>query len=463
MNLNLIIGKRKPRKIIFFNVLLFIIAGMSFRMGDTCIPGLVQGYGLVGLPYPKKVEIPLCPMIKSSCCKTDDQVAIFNNWVYGGEATGLKEKFDEHQRVYAGILDEANKVYDLAANIELYLQDRTLSNCKVLAGRILNFNLKEVFPKLKEIIKTFQKFMFTSYSGFYCAICDGDVQQFIIVQEKRMEYSRKFCRDIIANSLHYLLYFHVHLTKYLNLQMKFLTYCDGNGSYFERPLEGALIEESEEKHNLFRCRKDRNKPDWFTECQNICSKFDIAEFKEFFSPNLREFEQMTNNISNLRKKMEMSLKKRTAIDSVKMTGRVRILVDNNEAQKAEGEEEENLKHDLDEMRKRLEKEKRLGDLSVFKSDTITIDLGSFGKEFPEVGLDLGNYGRKAEFRLADHQKLLEKINSENVVSHGVKTEEKMILGLGVENSQPCSSSLVSGYALFLMIAWFALACDFIQV
>ncbi len=423
---------------------LALITGTT-RSADskTCIPGLVKGYLMDGLESPKKINLEMCPLVRNSCCAMTDQAVLFKNWVLSDQYL-LREKFQNDLAVYTELLEESVRVQDLAYKMQRNLSDRLLSNCKVLSRRITHFKIREVVPKLKEITKNFHKFIDTTYSGFYCTICNADLQRYIKTDAEQIVYSERFCRDIITNSLHYLLYFHVHLINYINLQIKFLSFCDGNGKYVEQPIEELLYQSSEYKGSLLECRDARNLKPWLTKCLDICTKFNMVQFRDFFRPNVRPFKETTLTLSELRKKMKASLKRRTLIDSVKMTGRRRVLTEQG-ATNGEAEDIIDKKKEaalLAEMeRKRLLKEKRLNDPTVFKSDEVIIPLEGYHPVFEEFGLNLADSGREMNFD-SDLARKLDKIRTAGI-SEDEEVEDEdapAFPGMGVEDARETSGA-----------------------
>lgn len=73
--------------------------------------------------------------------------------------------------------------------------------------------------------------LFTSYKGFYCSICNYNMQEFFDVKKRTVQYSEKFCRDLVTGSLSTLLFYYNDIVKYNNLVSKFLLSCDKNGEF----------------------------------------------------------------------------------------------------------------------------------------------------------------------------------------------------------------------------------------
>lgn len=64
------------------------------------------------------------------------------------------------------------------------------------------------------------EFLFVSYQGFYCAVCDGVTSKYTL--RYKMIMSQKHCRDNVTNSLTALLYLHQNLPNIQDLMNSFI-------------------------------------------------------------------------------------------------------------------------------------------------------------------------------------------------------------------------------------------------
>lgn len=95
-------------------------------------------------------------------------------------------------------------------------------------------------------------------------------------KERVIQYSEKFCRDIITTSLASLLFFYEDIVKYTNLVSKYLLSCDKNGEFeadIPIPEKVIFVKDDLVSHSLEDCRKNRNSPSWIVHCSSICEKF----------------------------------------------------------------------------------------------------------------------------------------------------------------------------------------------
>lgn len=163
--------------------------------------------------------------------------------------------------VYRNFLEEMRTVYKYAQDIKKKLKYKKISNCKELSKRVLSFQIMMIEEKVLENVKKLEDFMYDSYKGFYCTICNFDNHKFFNSEKQEIIYSEKFCRDLVENTLPSLIFFHVDIVKYLNLVSKFLLSCDHKGDYMaDVPIPAELLFLPDEKieQNLKDCKLERN-------------------------------------------------------------------------------------------------------------------------------------------------------------------------------------------------------------
>ena len=256
-----------------------------------CKKEYLEAYGLIGSDEPILMELPMCPNVAQSCCVYADQVTIFEHWVHSKEYRHLLDRFEYHESIYNRVIEEAVQVHDHANDVLKKLKREKVSNCKILAKRIVQLEFKSIAMRLKVAIKEMHKFFETSYKGFYCALCDAENHKYFLNDTIEIVYSQKFCRDMTSKTLNVLLYFHTHLMKYLNMLLKFSRNCDSEGRYMPQPISNdeLFFAIQKDRKILEKCRDFRNTNTWFEECQPICNKFNINTFHVFFEPHLKKY------------------------------------------------------------------------------------------------------------------------------------------------------------------------------
>lgn len=130
-----------------------------------------------------------------------------------------------------------------------------------MAKRVVSFDITFLEERIKENLKKLEEFMYESYKGFYCSLCNYQNHKFFNLENEEIIFSEKFCRDMIENTLPTLIFFHVDVVKYLNLVSKFLLSCDHKGDYMaDVPIPKKLIFVPDEEivKSLKECKLERN-------------------------------------------------------------------------------------------------------------------------------------------------------------------------------------------------------------
>ena len=67
---------------------------------------------------------------------------------------------------------EFEEIQNMASKTIQVLEYKKIANCKVMAERILNFDINGVKEALIDNTKKMADFLYDSYKGFYCSICN---------------------------------------------------------------------------------------------------------------------------------------------------------------------------------------------------------------------------------------------------------------------------------------------------
>lgn len=254
-----------------------------------CNRDLLQTYSLTGLDIPVIDKIEMCPSITRTCCLKQDQQIIFTNFIHGGEYQAIVDYYAKVVSEYYSLIEKLIEVQKLAKIVKGNIVKK-VANCKLLAERILNYEVEQIKEQVRQNLAKLQDFFQTAYSGFYCTICNFDNHKYFDSATQTVFFSEKFCRDIVENVLHTLLLFHVDIVKHANLVTKFISSCDFTGTYnldAIPPPNYAFSVVNENMQNLQACRDNRNKREWFSYCKDICTNFNFVIFAEYFNPNLK--------------------------------------------------------------------------------------------------------------------------------------------------------------------------------
>ena len=319
----------------------------KIRVEPFCNQELLAAFQFKGLATPSPDPLLFCPDINLSCCTKTDQIIIYENFVKGNEEEEMNTRFKYIQSIYEDFLLATATVHNQAAKLLQKYSFKKISNCRIFAQRIQKFETQKIFPRLKVAIKQMHSFYVRSYKGVYCSVCDATNHQFFdLTNPDQMEinFSQKFCRDIIARSLYPLIYFETHLIKYANLLTEFSSFCNSMNRFEDGEISSydKILPKQNRIKMLENCRQNLNIEDkWFEHCEPVCKKYNFLKYNPFFSPNLKEYRKSTlllNELSKRFKKLSLKqkqLKKGRTLSENKTTKNA--LASNNELKNREQE------------------------------------------------------------------------------------------------------------------------------
>lgn len=254
----------------------------------TCNRDILNAHGLEGLITPQALTFESCGTIHRSCCTREDEVRLAENWLYGQERKKIKSRYESDRKVYLNLWRQLSKVTTYGESL-IEKIPKALSNCKLLAKSVIQFEIEEVKAKALENLRNMSDFFQTVHSGYTCSLCNFDNHAFIDAPNKTMVFSKNFCREIVKKTLPPLLVFQADIVKLLNIITKLLTSCNAEGNLLFKadfPSHLLFIEDKLRSFKLNQCLKFRNNRNlWFKNCRNVCQNFHPAKFSTYFAPH----------------------------------------------------------------------------------------------------------------------------------------------------------------------------------
>jgi hypothetical protein len=260
---------------------------------EMCNTELVRSYGLQGRVKPSLAPLEMCPTIKRNCCRAKDQLGMYASWVYGGQERLIDDRFKHIQRVYMKYLNVANKIKNRAAEMLEKNRLQKISNCNIMASRIVKFEVDELITQVRENLNSMKKFFKTAFKGFYCGVCNFDNHKYFDLETKILKVDDNFCYWTVSHSLRVLLFFYQDIVSYSNLMSQFVKSCSAEGVYsFGEQISPLVIftDNEELNKNLVRCKDNIETNKWLPHCRFICDKFSVVGLSGFFEPNLDQIE-----------------------------------------------------------------------------------------------------------------------------------------------------------------------------
>lgn len=316
-------SNHKPLMKILYGMVVFFIIGITYQSSKPveesatagwkpfCNPKLYQSLGFIGHKWPKKMFLDMCPTVTMSCCKLNDQLSIFKSWVGGQEEENLEKRLGGHKEIYKELLETTILAMNRAKKTFELVEERAVSNCKILARRILAYRVDAIKPLIMESLEQMHDFLSVSHKGLYCSVCDATKTKYFKIFRRKFVFGEEFCRNIVNNSLVVLLYFHHHFNKYLNLVGKFVNQCDYLGDFKRKRFPPTLLFHSKARDSkvLSNCNRYKNEVQWFDFCKPICKKFNWVEFNDFFKPNIDNFRKYNRWLNRHLQKIDLAEEK----------------------------------------------------------------------------------------------------------------------------------------------------------
>ena len=282
-------------------LMLFATARAGNPYETVCNTDLLRSYNMHGLDNPDQVVLEMCPNIHSSCCKKTDQLEMYANWIHSKEKQSIENHYRGLTESYTRLLHEIVDVHKFAEKTIEKLRIKRVANCKVIAERILTYKTSDVIDQIKLNLRKMEDFFTSTYQGFYCTICNHDNHKHFNMDTNTVNFSEKFCRDVVEHTLPVVIFWYEDVIKYFNLVSKFLLSCDYKGDYKAEaliPKDHIFVEDDLIAKHLGECRDFRNKKSWFVYCSDLCHAFTISKFSSFFEPHKEQLAGYTDFLKN---------------------------------------------------------------------------------------------------------------------------------------------------------------------
>lgn len=267
----------------------------KIELEQKCDSEFLRSFNLFGRTQAIPTHLVFCPHVKMSCCSKKDQMAIYENWVLDREKEILEKQFEKIKTNLEDFFKAAERVNYHASLVIKSMHDTPNNECKLMARRILTFQIPEMSKLILKKTEESHDFMKQVYKGFYCSICDVENHKFIDPQSRKIIISHKFCRSIITNTLTQLLYYKVHFPRFINLVTMFVGTCDASGRFIEEKIPETVIQTVDKglESELRSCFDSKNTPVWINNCRQICESWNQGKVDEFFVPDPDALEVVT--------------------------------------------------------------------------------------------------------------------------------------------------------------------------
>lgn len=381
----------------------------------------------------------MCPSVHMSCCTKADQLEMYANWIHSKERKLVQSHYRNLTDIYSKLFEAVLQVHKLSEKTMKKLEAKRIANCKVISENILNFRTGEVLDKIKLNLRKMEEFFTDTYQGFYCALCNHDNHVHFDIDASTINFSEKFCRDIVEHTLPVVIFWYDDVVKYLNLVSKFLMSCDYKGDYKAEaliPKEIIFLEDELTARHLAECRDFRNKKSWFAYCGDLCHAFSINRFSDFYEPHKEQIVQYTEFIKTTVHKIQMMEGKDPSFKEPPKTKKTinRILFDKDHRNEEKRKDAQDSQYPV-----------------IFQSGLQSkVKLEVFKSIFGGDGVSLFDDGRNSLINTEMYNEIKTKLHLEHIstrTSPSLNSTDKRLVG--VMNATVLSVGLIAGVFLYM--------------
>lgn len=249
--------------------------------GTKCHREVLQFYGLEGLSEaqaPAKTDqdgaLRFCPQISESCCSRDDFIVSQRLW--NEDLLNIKGYLTKAFR----IIQEINLLQSSLIQIAQQTSEGSHPDCKMVDITFFNppFPFDEAYSYLTS---AFQSMAYIQ-KGFYCTICDGDMQKYMMIplefSRLGLHISKKSCDDLVMRFKEYIMYKTYYLDSFYTNASRLFN-CVNNDSIYN-----FTAEYQPQYQEIRRCVETGEK------CELVCQEFRFGGYTELFMGDLSKYE-----------------------------------------------------------------------------------------------------------------------------------------------------------------------------
>jgi len=259
------------------------------KLPTVCNQFLLGTFKLDMSPVPDNTPNLVCPGVTSNCCSYAAQHQINRLWAKGSERKTIV-------KVYRGFVDTYKSVFEQFARIETMAQtifdataDQLNSPCNLLAKAVVDAKFSALKDEVVKSAKRAFDFLYTSRKGFYCSLCDKNAHSFYQTDGELIATSYGFCSNMVAETLPYFLFKHVHFMKMSRLHGELMAKCTIDGEYSANKYLNNIaifVKDAQFIDELTRCKANLQKSDAYNGCEKFCKRFNPTRFDQLLEGDL---------------------------------------------------------------------------------------------------------------------------------------------------------------------------------
>ena len=223
------------------------------------------------------------------------------------------------------VFDQMKSVEGAAVIVQANADENTISNCKMMADKIMENRISVMRVRVLEHARKAFKFLYLSRRGFYCSLCNQPYHEFIDIYSSSIISSNQFCQSMVENTLNFYLFKFEYFMKISRLYSLFLITCDFKGRYNKSKFvayQSKFYKNPEVLEGLEQCKQKIADPHGFKYCQKFCSNFNPARFSEVLEGDIDRMKGYAAYLENHMEVKQIQYERESAKDVLNMKGRL---------------------------------------------------------------------------------------------------------------------------------------------
>ena len=223
------------------------------------------------------------------------------------------------------VFDQMRAVEGAAVIVQANADENTISNCRMLADKIVENKISIMRQKVLDHARKAFKFLYLSRRGFYCALCNQGSHEFIDIYSSSVVSSNQFCKSMVQHTLNFYLFKFEYFMKISRLYATFLVTCDFKGRYNQKKFvayHSKFYKNPEVLDGLEKCRDKIADPHGYKYCQKFCSNFNPARYSEALEGDIDRLKGYAAYLENTIEIKQIQYERESAKDVLNMKGRL---------------------------------------------------------------------------------------------------------------------------------------------
>ena len=285
-------------------------SGEHFRI---CKRELLFSYGVENPGYIRAPGMLCKHRVNGSCCSRTAESQLLEKWM-------LEDRIKISQNIF-GYIHVLEGIFDYYEDIIIfakYIHMNPISDEKCLeASRelIMNYLRKSEIKNIMKKIREAGRFLLESRKGFYCTLCDVEMQQYFDPAARKLVLSTHFCENLVEKTVEATYLRATHILPILQ-NINTILLCDKDKEFeddeqseakevIQNVQYGLDEDDFEEMMHCYNVFKEFDKPElYLSKCESYCKDYKFSLASRVFEGSLSKISFLYDKI--LKKKFDMT-------------------------------------------------------------------------------------------------------------------------------------------------------------